>query len=115
MHSRIAKLETTNSEVKENALSKTSSLSSSRSSNNNNNMHSPSLISNFLIVGKNDSVTTKRNSESSVLNNNAKTQKKTNAKGMSFYFYLYSLLVNNCMEWYKAIIIMQKKLLQFLL
>ena len=105
MHSRIAKLETTNSEVKENALSKTSSLSSSRSSNINNNMHSPSLISNFLIVGKNDSVTTKRSSES-VLKNNAKTQKKTNAKGMSFYFCLYSLLVNKCLELYKAIIVM---------
>ena len=76
-------------------------------------MHSPSLISNFLIVGKNDSVTTKRSSES-VLKNNAKTQKKTNAKGMSFYFYLYSFLVNKCLELYKEIIVMQKKRLQFL-
>ena len=39
------------------------------------------LISNFLIVGKKDSVTTKRISES-VLKDNAKTQKKTYAKGI---------------------------------
>ena len=86
MHSRIAKLETFNSEGKENTLSKTSSLSSSRSFNNNNNMHSLSLNINFFIVGKKDSVTTKRSSES-VLKNIAKTQKKTKCHFISIYIH----------------------------
>ena len=63
------------------------------------------MISNCLIVGKNDSATTKRSSEL-ILKNNAKTQKKTDAKGMSFYFYLYSFIVNKCIKWYKEIIVM---------